>query len=145
MSDCTLNGALQSEDTEVMVECLRRLGYARRCRLAEPANRSGSTIRGAASFPRKTADLFVGNSGTTMRFLTAMVASGDGPLPARRRAADARTADPRPARRAESARGVNARSETGNGCPPVIIEATDWTADGSVFGPTSAASSSAAC
>src|SRR5262245_45619306 len=26
-TDCTLTGALQSEDTEVMVDCLRRLGF----------------------------------------------------------------------------------------------------------------------
>ena len=58
-----------------------------------------------------------------MRFLTAMVASGQGPLPPRRRAADAGAADRRPARRPATARASKPRSEPENGCPPVVIEA----------------------
>src|SRR5947199_4286464 len=61
---CVLDGALRSEDTEVMTESLRRLGFD--VRADWPANRitigrndSGRII------PESSADLFVANSGTT--------------------------------------------------------------------------------
>src|SRR4051794_13998008 len=66
---CELEGALQSEDTEVMIESLVRLGFDVRPRWNEPTvsvrQHSGALI------PAERADLFVANSGTTMRFLTA--------------------------------------------------------------------------
>src|SRR5207253_2255637 len=71
-----LNGALRSEDTEVMVDCLRRLGYAVEAAWDEECIRFPYQER--ARVPARSADLFVANSGTTMRFLTAMVATGEG-------------------------------------------------------------------
>src|SRR5262245_37415891 len=75
---CTVIGALHSEDVEVMVDCLRHLGFdvktdweAARVEVARP---KGVDRPIAAD----RADLFVGNSGTTMRFLTAMVSLGRG-------------------------------------------------------------------
>ena len=72
----TLTGALDSEDTRVMVDSLAALGIgvehdARRRR------RSGSKAAAARS-PRREADLYVANSGTSLRFLTALVATGRG-------------------------------------------------------------------
>ena len=74
---CRLEGVLHSEDTEVMVDALRRLGFevqvdwdACRTEVRRPA--------GSARIPATSAELFVGNSGTTMRFLTAVVALGHG-------------------------------------------------------------------
>src|SRR5262245_18917184 len=69
--DCTLTGALRSEDTEVMIDCLTRLGFAieadwRTNEILVRENTSGRII------PAESADLYVANSGTTMRFLTAM-------------------------------------------------------------------------
>src|SRR5262245_54676287 len=66
-----LVGALHSEDTEVMIDSLRRLGF-------EIGGDSPQAIfiSRAANSPliaNAQADLFVGNSGTTMRFLTALV------------------------------------------------------------------------
>src|SRR4051812_38194317 len=74
---CTVSNALRSEDTEVMVDCLQRLGFD------VDANWRVGTI-GVDSrswpdwIPSAQADLFVGNSGTTVRFLTAMLALGKG-------------------------------------------------------------------
>ena len=72
---CELRGVLDSEDTRVMVECLRLLGYG--------VYRDGDatiTVHRACPqvVPAGEADLFVGNSGTTMRFLTAILALGNG-------------------------------------------------------------------
>ena len=75
--ECFVRGALRSEDTEVMVEALRTLGFRVR------VDWSKATIhvrRGdhASPIPAKEANLFVANSGTSMRFLTALVSLGQG-------------------------------------------------------------------
>ena len=70
-----LRGALDSEDTRVMIESLDRLGI----RVEADAGRETLTIHGCAgSIPAEGADLFVANSGTTIRFLTAMLTLGEG-------------------------------------------------------------------
>lgn len=73
---CFLDGALECEDSEVMVDSLRRLGFAVETDWDHPSvtvkKNDGPLI------PAQSADLFVGNSGTTMRFLVAMVAAGQG-------------------------------------------------------------------
>lgn len=81
----TLRGALWSEDTEVMVNCLRHLGFdvAVVADPDEPANRTmrvqglGGVIpaSGSAGAP---VELFVGNAGTAARFLAAMLCLGSG-------------------------------------------------------------------
>ncbi|MFN0067903.1 MAG: 3-phosphoshikimate 1-carboxyvinyltransferase [Limisphaerales bacterium] len=81
----TLRGALWSEDTQVMADCLGHLGCAVRVEPdpAEDANRT-ITVRGAGGLiPRAgTADapleLFVGNAGTAARFLAALLCLGRG-------------------------------------------------------------------
>jgi 3-phosphoshikimate 1-carboxyvinyltransferase len=68
----TLSGALFSEDTRIMAEALRRMGFA-----VEEAE-AARTIRvdgGGGNVPATKADLFVGNAGTAARFLTALCAS----------------------------------------------------------------------
>jgi len=78
-TQCVLRGALFSEDTTLMIECLEALGFQLEARRSlrqirfhdDPAN-------GKRFFPQARADLFVGNSGTTMRFLTALVSLGHG-------------------------------------------------------------------
>src|SRR5258708_33820871 len=72
-----LTGALQSEDTEDMIQCLKDLGF--RVTTDWPSSLI-HVSRGpfADPIPATEADLFVGNSGTTMRFLTAMVTLGHG-------------------------------------------------------------------
>ena len=117
--DCVLIGALRSEDTEVMVDCLRRLGFHVDANWPYVAVQEH---RGRAIIPAATADLFVANSGTTMRFLTAMCALGRG----RFRLDGVRRMRERPIEDLLSALrglGVKAYSEAGNGCPPVVIQA----------------------
>ncbi|MEI7729415.1 MAG: 3-phosphoshikimate 1-carboxyvinyltransferase [Verrucomicrobiota bacterium] len=80
-----LNGALWSEDTQVMVDCLRKLGFAVHVHpdAAEFANRQ-LVIQGlGGKIPlggteEKPLELFVGNAGTAARFLAAMVCLGHG-------------------------------------------------------------------
>ena len=79
-----LTGALWSEDTQVMVQCLQTLGFMVEVS-TEPDESSNRTIvviglGGAipASPQTGTIDLFVGNAGTAARFLAAMVCLGQG-------------------------------------------------------------------
>jgi 3-phosphoshikimate 1-carboxyvinyltransferase len=123
---CKVKGVLRSEDTDLMVDCLRKLGI-------EVEDVDPSTILvhrgGSADFvpddewiPNGRAELFVGNSGTTIRFLTAFVALGEGSyrldgIPRMRQRPIQDLLD------ALNQLGVDARSELGNGCPPVIVHA----------------------
>src|SRR5262249_8118042 len=72
---CTLTGALRSEDTEVMVEGLRQLGFQL---TAEWPVLRMDVHEGEHTVPASAANIFVANSGTTMRFLTALCALGHG-------------------------------------------------------------------
>jgi 3-phosphoshikimate 1-carboxyvinyltransferase len=81
----TLRGALWSEDTQAMAECLRRLGFGVDVSddPAEPANRS-FVVRGAggripnAGTPDDPLELFVENAGTAARFLPPLLCLGHG-------------------------------------------------------------------
>src|SRR5258707_1254241 len=71
----TLTGALDSDDTRVMVAALQRLGIA----VEHDPKATTISIEGCRGrIPKREADLFIGNSGTSLRFLTAMVATGRG-------------------------------------------------------------------
>lgn len=80
-----LRGALWSEDTQVMTECLQRLGFAIRVELdpRESCNRTimvgglGGAIPKAGT-RENPLELFVGNAGTAARFLAAFVCLGKG-------------------------------------------------------------------
>src|SRR6185436_2498848 len=68
----TLTGALFSEDTHLMAEALRKLGFT------VEADESALTLRvadQAKGFTVGEADLFVGLAGTAARFLTALCAA----------------------------------------------------------------------
>lgn len=71
----TLENALFSEDSHWFADCLGRLGIA--VEADEEAARFVVHGRGG-EFPATSADLFVGNSGTTARFMTAGAALGHG-------------------------------------------------------------------
>ncbi len=71
----TLRGALDSEDTRVMIEGLRRLG------IVIEVQERGETlvVEGCRGIlPASDSEVHVGNSGTTIRFLTALVTLGKG-------------------------------------------------------------------
>lgn len=114
-----LDGVLDSEDTRVMIESIRRLGLEliwdrQHCRLELEG--CGGTI------PVREQDLFVANSGTTMRFLTAMLPFCQGQF---RLDGVARMRE-RPIQDlidALNSLGADVRSQYDNGCPPVLIHA----------------------
>ncbi len=83
--EVTLEGALWSEDTQVMVEALRRLGFEIKveqdpdefCNRRITVKGQGGRIPNAGT-PDQPLELFVGNAGTAARFLTALVCLGQG-------------------------------------------------------------------
>ncbi len=83
--ESTLLGALWSEDTQVMVECLQELGFM--VNVApdpeEACNRTITVYGKGGTVPRggtvaQPLELFVGNAGTAARFLAALVCLGQG-------------------------------------------------------------------
>jgi 3-phosphoshikimate 1-carboxyvinyltransferase len=117
-----LQGALRSEDTEVMIDNLRLLGFRVLAEWDEETIYVNSGVD-EPTIPVGEADLFVANSGTTMRFLTAMVSLGHGRyridgIPRMRERPIQDLLD------ALTELGAKATSETGNGCPPVVVETT---------------------
>jgi 3-phosphoshikimate 1-carboxyvinyltransferase len=126
MQDCTLLCALQSEDTEVMVQGLCQLGFRINAKWPSVQLKQHD---GDLPVPAHSAEIFVANSGTTMRFLTALCALGRG----RYRLDGIPRMRERPIEDLLAALrglGVKAYSEYANGCPPVIVES-----DGCLHGP----------
>lgn len=114
-----LRGALDSDDTRVMVEALKSLGLVVE---HDRAQHSIRVVGCGGRIPASSADLYIGNSGTTVRFVTAMLALGQG----RFRLHGTPRMHERPIQDlidSLAALGCKATSETGNGCPPVIVEA----------------------
>jgi 3-phosphoshikimate 1-carboxyvinyltransferase len=116
----TLSGVLHSEDTQVMMESWRRLGVV----ITHDAAKGRVTVTGCGGkIPATSAELFLTNSGTSMRFLTAAVSLGhgtyrlDGVPRMRERPIEELLA-------ALRALGADARSEPGTGCPPVVVRAS---------------------
>ena len=115
----TLTGALDSEDTQVMIDCLGRLGIDVQVR--DEATKL--IVDGCGGqIPAGDAMLLVRNSGTTIRFLTAMVTLGHGvfKLDGIERMRQRPIGD---LLDALNQLGADAKSEAGNGCPPVLVTA----------------------
>ena len=76
----TIHGALWSDDTLAMVECLKSLGI--HVDVSDdpdhPCNRTIKVKGTGGTIPVEAADLYVGNAGTTARFITAFCALGQG-------------------------------------------------------------------
>lgn len=114
-----LHGVLRSEDTEVMISALQALSFQVE---ADWEKNLVRVYRGEGDFiPASKAELFVANSGTSMRFLTALVSLGRGRyridgVPRMRERPIGDLLD------ALGKLGVRAWSEAGNGCPPIVVE-----------------------
>lgn len=126
-AECTVRNALRSEDTEVMVESLERLGWEVLAdwtagTITVSRDQSDGPPFDDERIPNGRADLFVGNSGTTIRFLTALVALGKGVyrLDGVSRMRERPIGDLLDALKQF---GVDVGSEFENGCPPVIVNA----------------------
>jgi 3-phosphoshikimate 1-carboxyvinyltransferase len=112
-----LEGVLDSQDTRVMVESLGRLAVG----VTHDAASGTAVIAGCSGRPTVTAaELWLENSGTSIRFLTAVVCLGDGRY---RLDGNARMRQ-RPIGElcdALNALGANATCEPSTGCPPVLV------------------------
>lgn len=113
-----LQGALASEDTQVMIDSLASLGIS----IEEDATRTLLRVAGrGGEIPVANADLYVGNSGTTVRFLTALATLGTGRYrldgtPRMRQRPISDLLD------ALQQLGADVVSEVETGCPPVVIQ-----------------------
>ncbi|WP_439629741.1 3-phosphoshikimate 1-carboxyvinyltransferase [Gemmata sp.] len=121
-NSCELRGALHSEDTAVMIDALRALGVS-----VEVHDQDPDTVYiwrpEQLGHAQPAADLFVGNSGTTVRFLTAAL----GTLKGRYRLDGVPRMRERPIEELLDGMrqlGVDAQSEQNNECPPVVVNAT---------------------
>jgi len=72
---CTLRNVLFADDTEVMIDCLQRLGFAVR---VDRATHTVTVDGLGGEIPTGAAELYCGNSGTTIRFVAAMLSVGRG-------------------------------------------------------------------
>ena len=150
-----LRGALEADDTRVMLESLQTLGIAatRENWYQKPAlsnaKNADNTVREAGynsaqtetatitvvgqdgRIPNTGADLFVGNSGTSIRFLTALCALGRGTytLDGVARMRERPQAD---LLDALQTLGVNATSVENTGCPPLRVESEHGLQGGTV-------------
>jgi 3-phosphoshikimate 1-carboxyvinyltransferase len=116
----TLTGALFSDDTHYMCNALQNLGVE----IDADEKRSTFDVYGnGGDIPVSSAELYIGNSGTTSRSLTAYVSLGhgkfviDGDEPMRHGRPISDLLD------ALTQIGVSARSQFNNGHLPVIVEA----------------------
>jgi 3-phosphoshikimate 1-carboxyvinyltransferase len=114
-----VSGALDCDDTRHMVGALERLGFSvawdRHAAEVRVAGRGGD-------IPSSGAELYGGNAGTTVRFLTSLVALGRGRFPID---GDSRMRE-RPIGdllSALAALGASVESIRRNDCPPVLVDA----------------------
>lgn len=113
-----LKGVLASRDTEVMVDSLGRLGVPVTAGAEHELHVAGC----GGAIPVDNADLWLENSGTSIRFLAALCCLGKGTF---RLDGNTRMRE-RPIGDLLSALeplGVKTRCETNPGCPPIVIEA----------------------
>ena len=114
----TLTGVLDSDDTQAMIESLIKVG----AKIQHDRENRRVIVEGMAGELKKSnADLFIGNSGTTIRFLTALLGFAGGQF----------TLDGIPRMRERpigplvdslNRLGANVTCESPGGCPPVKID-----------------------
>lgn len=115
----TLTGALESEDTEVMIDSLRRIGVG----IEHDASTHTLVVRGnGGRFTGQQTEMFIANSGTSMRFLTALATLGEGSF---RLDGIARMRERPIGDLIEALKqlGADIQTEFDNACPPVFVNA----------------------
>lgn len=117
----TLTGLLDSQDTRVMVESLRRLGFD----VDQDVDGCSCAVNGLGGrIPASRADLWLENSGTSIRFLTSLCALGSGAY----RLDGVERMRQRPIGdlvRSLQTLGANLRFEMpGSDCPPIVVDGT---------------------
>jgi 3-phosphoshikimate 1-carboxyvinyltransferase len=115
-----LEGVLDSDDTQAMIESLRRLGAD----IEHQPDQNRVIVEGLGDqLPNTSAELFVGNSGTTIRFLTALLgfAGGNFRLDGIPRMRERPIG---PLVSALNALGANVVAESPHDCPPVSIQSS---------------------
>lgn len=115
--ESALDGVLWSDDTRYMVEALRKLGID----VQGDDTSERLVVRGCGGvWPATSADLFVGNAGTAMRFLVAALCLGHG----RFRIDGTARMRQRPIQDLlDALTQLGARCTATCGCPPVTVEA----------------------
>lgn len=121
--ESVLTGALFSDDTRYMAAALNQLGIRV---VSDPAAQTFTVTGCSGVIPADNAELFLGNSGTSVRFLAAMVALGQGSfvldgVPRMRERPIA------PLMGALNELGVSATSLMAEGYPPIRIDANGIT------------------
>jgi 3-phosphoshikimate 1-carboxyvinyltransferase len=112
-----LTGVLDSRDTQVMIDSLRRLGIDVK---HSPAECTAVVTGCAGRPPVSRADLWLENSGTSIRFLTALCALGSGTY---RLDGNTRMRERPIGDLIQSLRqfGITVTAELGTDCPPVVV------------------------
>lgn len=115
-----LTGVLDSQDTRVMIESLSRLGL----KVEHNSQQNTVQIEGCGGrIPASRADLWLENSGTSIRFLTAMCSLGQGEY---RLDGNERMRERPIGELVRGLRqlGVDLNCELGTECPPVLVRAS---------------------
>src|SRR5258707_9989889 len=128
--ETTLQGALWSEDTQVMVDCLQELGFMVNVE-PDPDETSNRHItvygKGGAVPPGGTEEqpmeLFVGNAGTAARFVAALVCLGKGVY---RLHGTTRMHERPQAALCQALRELGYRIESPNDTLPAVIHGAAW-------------------
>ncbi|QDT10409.1 3-phosphoshikimate 1-carboxyvinyltransferase [Stieleria marina] len=125
----TLSGALRSEDTEVMIEAIESIGVSV---VATDGGRSlvvDAVNRSQLKAADHRLDLFIANSGTTIRFLTAALSAAGGHflLHGVERMHERPIADLIDALVPVQEGSIATQSP--NGCPPVLIQSDGWSGE----------------
>ncbi|HHT9125148.1 MAG TPA: 3-phosphoshikimate 1-carboxyvinyltransferase [Candidatus Brocadiia bacterium] len=114
----TIKNALFSDDTQYMATALNKLGIS----IEEHLKENAFVVHGLGGhFPVKEAKLFVGNAGTAMRFLTALLtlAKGTYEIDGVERMRNRPVQD---LIDCLNRLGADVSSKYNNGCPPVLIK-----------------------
>jgi 3-phosphoshikimate 1-carboxyvinyltransferase len=112
--ESTLRGVLHSDDTKHMVGALRALGVA----IVELDDTTLRVSGGLGALRAPDAPLFVGNSGTTVRFLTALACLVPGPVTLR---GDEHMAKRPISDLVDGLRQLGVRVDCETGCPPLTV------------------------